>query len=404
MTTHAATATTTLTAPAAIDPQAVIINETCSSAGSIDLSPTGGTGSYTYLWSTGLTTSTIDVDAGTYSVTITDGNGCKADFTYTVGGFVPMTVLVESKLEKCFEGDIELTAIASGGTLPYTYSWSSGETTSTIQADAGTTYTVTATDNNGCTGATKITVPTQLQSYLCCLADKMYAYALKLKNGLKTCKCERIKNLVLSILIDVYEYIVTPVNGIIAEQLINDSSELFGQLTLTESVAQSFISTSDVISSVNIIPSASVGTPSGDVQVALFFDSSGSPGSRITDLTTIPNALWESRVGDKLTIPFTGFTTPIYVGTKYWIRIIYTGFDDSNYPTISTSGTANYGVFKELPVGGTWSSPINDSLYFILWGDIIPDCLTDDQKQNIKGLITERCGCCGCDDLPQKSI
>jgi hypothetical protein len=53
--------------------------------GSIDITPSGGIGNYTYLWSNGETTEDlINLQIGTYSVTITDGLGCSADFTFDI--------------------------------------------------------------------------------------------------------------------------------------------------------------------------------------------------------------------------------------------------------------------------------------------------------------------------------
>jgi len=70
------------------------VNVNCNggSTGSIDLSVTGGSGSYTYLWSNGATTQDISgLSAGTYSVVVTESNGCSVGGTlsYTITQSVP---------------------------------------------------------------------------------------------------------------------------------------------------------------------------------------------------------------------------------------------------------------------------------------------------------------------------
>ena len=70
----------TVSEPAALTLDTTLTNTTCNgfTDGSITLSVTGGTGSYAYTWSTGDTTAALtSLGAGTYSVTVTDSNGCQ---------------------------------------------------------------------------------------------------------------------------------------------------------------------------------------------------------------------------------------------------------------------------------------------------------------------------------------
>jgi len=115
--------------------------------------PSGGTGPYTYAWSTGGSAQCLTAPAaGSYTVTVTDAHGC----TGTTGGTVweNPTVSVENV---CQGGD--LCATPSGGTGPYTYAWSDDSQEQCVgpRAPAGT-YTVTVTDTHGCTGTTTGTV------------------------------------------------------------------------------------------------------------------------------------------------------------------------------------------------------------------------------------------------------
>lgn len=81
-----AAANATLTEPAELVVTETIVNATCSdSDGAVSVGVSGGTGGYTYLWSTGATTAAINnLLPGSYSVTVTDGNNCTSSATYTV--------------------------------------------------------------------------------------------------------------------------------------------------------------------------------------------------------------------------------------------------------------------------------------------------------------------------------
>jgi len=124
----------------------------------------GGTPGYTYTWSDGLTTSAINnVVAGTYSVVIKDANGCKDTAHVVVPNSSGDSVKIVSETNVSCNGgnNGSATAAASGGIAPYTYSWAAtgGNTAIASNLTAGT-YTVSATDKNGCT-ATAIATITQ---------------------------------------------------------------------------------------------------------------------------------------------------------------------------------------------------------------------------------------------------
>ncbi|WP_299686020.1 Ig-like domain-containing protein, partial [uncultured Dokdonia sp.] len=102
----------------------------------------------------------VDLVAGDYSVVVTDTNGC----TITVNATVTqpdssVTADVTTTDENgATANDGTATVVPSGGTPPYTYSWSNGETTATItDLDSGD-YTIIVTDANGCTYEETVTV------------------------------------------------------------------------------------------------------------------------------------------------------------------------------------------------------------------------------------------------------
>jgi gliding motility-associated-like protein len=126
--------------------------------------PSSGTGSYSYVWSSTQTTQDISgLSAGTYTVTVTDGNNCPAIETYTVSEPSAITLTTSTTDALCFGGsDGTASVVAAGGTvaLDYTYAWDDTNTQSTATATglAAGTYNVTVTDDNGCTMTTSATV------------------------------------------------------------------------------------------------------------------------------------------------------------------------------------------------------------------------------------------------------
>jgi len=116
------------------------------------VNPSGGALPYTYLWSDGSTGASLTTNAaGTYSVTVTDSNGCTTtcSATLTVNP-TPSCSVTPSSAAICAGGSQTFTVNPSGGTPGYTYLWSDGSTGSTLTTNAAGTYSVTVTDSNGC--------------------------------------------------------------------------------------------------------------------------------------------------------------------------------------------------------------------------------------------------------------
>ncbi|MBK8192265.1 MAG: SprB repeat-containing protein [Lewinellaceae bacterium] len=134
--------------------------------GAINLTATGGTGQKTFVWSNGQTTEDISgLTAGTYTVTVTDANGCTKTTSATITQPTPIVLSAAPTAALCFgaaDGSINLTV--TGGTPSYTYLWTNGFTGQDPGGLIAGTYTVTVTDANGCTKTTSATVtqPTAL--------------------------------------------------------------------------------------------------------------------------------------------------------------------------------------------------------------------------------------------------
>jgi subtilisin-like proprotein convertase family protein len=135
-------------------------NVTCNDAadGSATVVAGFGTPTYTYAWSNGNTTPSVSsLDAGTYSVVVTDINGCTAmdEVVITEPTAIDASDIINNEVYG-FDGAINITP--SGGQLPYNYNWSNGATSQDINGLIAGTYTVTITDGNGCTESFTYTV------------------------------------------------------------------------------------------------------------------------------------------------------------------------------------------------------------------------------------------------------
>ncbi|MGD1848490.1 MAG: HYR domain-containing protein, partial [Salibacteraceae bacterium] len=156
----------TITQPVMLVAAAVVdSNVSCFgfSDGGATASATGGTMPYTYNWSNSATTASITgVMAGTYSVTITDANGCTDSTSVTITQ--PVMLVVSSgtinQVSCVGQSDGGATSTVTGGTLPYTYLWSNGGTNDSIAGVTAGTYTVTVTDNNGCSDTAVVAIGT----------------------------------------------------------------------------------------------------------------------------------------------------------------------------------------------------------------------------------------------------
>jgi large repetitive protein len=136
-------------------------NVTCNGAnnGSIDLTVNGGVSPYSYVWSNGQITEDITaVSPGGYTVTVTDVNGCTITTSTTINQPAALTVAGVA-VDNCpsqSNGSINLTV--SGGTSPYGFDWSNGDTTEDLSGLSAATYSVLVTDSYGCTATASFTL------------------------------------------------------------------------------------------------------------------------------------------------------------------------------------------------------------------------------------------------------
>lgn len=149
-----AEATVEIGEPTAVEVSITGVDVSCEELGSASANASGGTPDYTYEWSTGATTAEItDLEAGVYEVTATDQNGCTATGSVEITGALgpDASINVDQQLTEDMPMSGILTASPIGGTAPFEYEWSNGETESTIDSLGSGEYFVTITDANGCT-------------------------------------------------------------------------------------------------------------------------------------------------------------------------------------------------------------------------------------------------------------
>jgi hypothetical protein len=147
-----------------VDPEPIGVTGTITdpvpiggSNGSINITVSGGTPSYTFHWSNDATTEDLtNVSAGIYSVTVTDANGCS---------FIPDQFIVGAEIAAsvtnvtCAGGSNGSVCVTPSFCLsPYTFLWSNGATTACINNVIAGSYCVTITSSDNCTRDSCFTV------------------------------------------------------------------------------------------------------------------------------------------------------------------------------------------------------------------------------------------------------
>lgn len=150
------TSTITVNQPSApVEISSVVTDVLCKgdATGNIDITVTGGTPTYTYLWSDNSTNEDLlNYPAGSYKVVVTDLNACADSMEIEIAEPLTNVEIVVSKKDILCMGDNTGWAYATvtGGVEPYLINWSNGETTAEIDSLLAGTYTVQAMDANGC--------------------------------------------------------------------------------------------------------------------------------------------------------------------------------------------------------------------------------------------------------------
>lgn len=136
-----------------------------SADGSAVVVATGGSGNFTYVWTPGgSTTAAVNgLGPGTYSCAIEDDNDCATEIEVVITEPAPVVVIALPDPTICAGASTTLSASATGGTAGYVYEWSPEGPT--VTPEGTTTYTVQATDANGCVSTPDEVVVTVTASF-----------------------------------------------------------------------------------------------------------------------------------------------------------------------------------------------------------------------------------------------
>lgn len=128
----------------------------------------GGKLPYSFIWNLGLgsgdTKNVSPTSNTTYMITATDASGCTSTSQILIKVIPGPSVQAGADQVTCPGGSVNLSATASGGTTPYTFTWSNNLGTGpnkTVTPASTTTYSVTVTDANGCTASDDVIVTVQ---------------------------------------------------------------------------------------------------------------------------------------------------------------------------------------------------------------------------------------------------
>ena len=140
-------------------------NLSCNGAndGSISGSLSGGMAPYSFSWSGpgGFTANTLAIDglaAGEYCLTVIDANDCEIEECITLTEPDPLLAFAEIDLPDCADGSLaDVNITVSGGTAPYAFNWSSGDSGNSAQLGPGS-YSVIVSDQNGCETTVSFTI------------------------------------------------------------------------------------------------------------------------------------------------------------------------------------------------------------------------------------------------------
>ena len=133
--------------------------------GAITLNAAGGSGSYTYAWANGATTASLsNLSGGLYKVSISDGSVTRPVSVVVTKPFPLLASVTVASFTGSNDGAAE--SHVSGGTPPYSYAWSNGATTSSIENLPAGTYSLVVTDANNCSATENFTITDMIGTHV----------------------------------------------------------------------------------------------------------------------------------------------------------------------------------------------------------------------------------------------
>ena len=171
------TATITITQPSQVVSGLQFTSVSCNGMndGVASVNPSGGVAPYTVLWSdNAVGNNRTKLVPGAYTVTIRDANYCVLTESFTIAEPLILTTAIGSQTNVTTYGgnDGSATIAVTGGTAPYTYSWSPSGSGATASNLAAGTYTVLQIDARGCTTAQSVVITQPAPPYEIVLVSK----------------------------------------------------------------------------------------------------------------------------------------------------------------------------------------------------------------------------------------
>lgn len=156
------TASVTINSPSTLSVTITPVNAACGGTGSAQANVSGGSGTYTYSWSTTpiqTVPNATGLTVGNYTLLVTDNVGCTITSTVSIAQSGLLTSSITSTSTTiCGGGVTTLTASPTGGSPAYTFLWSNGQTAQIASGLSAGTYSVLITDQNSCTTVSTITL------------------------------------------------------------------------------------------------------------------------------------------------------------------------------------------------------------------------------------------------------
>ena len=358
--------------------------------GGIDITVTGGLPAYSYLWSNGETTEDlINIGAGTYSVTVTDQNGCTADESIDLADPEALQITGAVSSPTCngySDGSIDLEV--SGGSPAYHYSWVTGDTSQDIEDISAGIYSVTVHDQAGCsaTAEFEVTEPQLIQSTL--IATDV-SCAGQGDGGI---------NLTVTGGTEPYTYLWS--SGDMTQHLTNLSGDIY-QVTITDANGCSHMSIAEVLEpaplalTISGTPPVCEGGSDGHAEVSvtggtlpysyLWDDPSGGSTPVINNL---PAGTYSVTVTDdngcsqnaQITLEEGTEDCEIVIGDYVWLDSDRDGIQDNNeygengilVKLVQTGPDGVYGTADDTVIDSTYTSGFGFNTGYYLFTDVQP--------------------------------
>ncbi len=339
------------------------------SDGSISLNISSGISPFTYSWSNGANTASINnLSPGSYDVIVTDASGCTGALNnIIISEPLEMQISSNTSATSCngfLDGSISLNI--AGGISPYSYSWSNGGNTASVNNLSAGSYDVIVTDAAGCTSTLNniiINEPLEIQissniSAVSCygfsdgsislnISGGINPYSYTWSNGANTASLNNLS-------VGSYDVIVTDATGCnvtLNNIIINEPSNLVYVLNTIDATCYG---SSDGNASIDIQGSS---TPPGSISTLSYCASNPAPGLTGQASTIIEEVIL---IGDN---------NDIYNNTS-GISDFYEDYSTTMYADITEGLTYSLDIsINDMSGSGSYSGGVRVFIDFNIDGD-----------------------------------